>query len=405
MGRKKLCHIPEAERIWRENRGLSDRAIVNYRHFVRHFLDYCRSNGLSDKAELTLTGTRRFALWYARRHKVKFCYAFPQARSALRTWAYARRILGENLPDWLPAREDPQLKLPPLVREFQQHTRRHRGNSPGTLLAKTRYVTRFLAFLATRRRRVSELRLSDIDAFIVHLSPEYSHSLVCNCCSSLRSFTRFLYASGRLSVDLAPSIVSPRIAFAERPRRTLPWEYVQRILRAIDPTARGGSRDYAMLLMMTMYGLGAGEITQLKLEDVDWYAGTLHVVRPKTGVEFQLPLLPPVARALANYLLHGRPRHVNTRHLFVASHVPHKGLSGAAAVSHILHKHAFNAGISVRPLATHMLRHTHATRQMELGANQKVVSDILGHRDPRSTSVYIRVAVERLRGLALRVPQ
>ena len=38
-----------------------------------------------------------------------------------------------------------------------------------------------------------------------------------------------------------------------------------------------------MLLMMSIYGLGAGEVIRFQLQDIDWDAGTLRDVRPKTG--------------------------------------------------------------------------------------------------------------------------
>ena len=60
--------------------------------------------------------------------------------------------------------------------------------------------------------------------------------------------------------------------------------------------------------MMSTYGFGAGEITRLQLQDIDWSAGTLKIMRPKTGEVFQLPLLPAIAKALACYLRRGRPR-------------------------------------------------------------------------------------------------
>lgn len=76
-----------------------------------------------------------------------------------------------------------------------------------------------------------------------------------------------------------------------------------------------GLCDHALLLMMSTYGLGAGEVIGLQLQDIDWRAGTLQMSRPKTGVNFVLPLLPPVAKVLARYLRHGRPSHTPTRHL------------------------------------------------------------------------------------------
>jgi site-specific recombinase XerD len=83
---------------------------------------------------------------------------------------------------------------------------------------------------------------------------------------------------------------------------------------------------------------------------------------------------------------------------------PYKPLACAVSVRHILHAHAHRAGVTAPYLGTHVLRHTHACRQMELGAPPDVIGDILGHRDPDSTSAYLRVATERLRDLALPVP-
>lgn len=405
MGPKVKSWIdPAVEKIWRENRCLSDAAIVMYRECVQRFVDYCKAKSLSTESELTLAGVSRFASWYARRNRTKLRYTFDSARSALGTWAFARRSLGEPLPPWKPV-PDRLETLPPLVREFAGHVRRHRGNPPNTIHKKTVHVMRFLAFLRRRDRHLQRLVLSDIDAFVVHLGPRYARSVVADVCSSLRSFTRFLRATGRLEVDLAPSIVSPVMRKLERPHRLLPWDDVKRILRGIDRDTCCGRRDYALLLMMSLYGLGAGEIIRLELDDVDWRAGTIRVLRPKTGVEFVLPLLPAVARALVGYLRHGRPKHASSRNLFVTMRAPHKQLACSVTIRHILHTHARGAGVSAPFLGTHVLRHTHACRHMELGTRPKIVSDILGHRDPESTSAYIRIATERLRHIALPVPQ
>ena len=394
---------PAIERVWRENRGLSEAAIRMYRERVQNFVDYCKTKRLSEKTELTLAGAQKFSKWYARRNKVTYLHTFRIIRSALSTWARARTTLGEELPPWNPTPK-PLPTLPPLIEEFAEHVRRHRGNPPRTIQGKIHRVMKFLVFLRSRGHGVARLRVSDVDAFILQLRRRYSRTVVSDHCSSLRGFARFLHATGRLPADLAPSIVAPKISRAERPYRTLPWEDVQRILKAVDHKARGGRRDYALLLMMSMYGLGAGEIACLKIEDVDWSAGMIHVVRPKTGVEFVLPLLPAVARALEHYLRQERPKHPCTRHLFVTVRAPHKQLGCSATIRRILHKHARKAGVSAPFLGTHVLRHTHACRQIELGTRPKVLSDILGHRDPQSTSAYIRVATDRLRDMALPVP-
>jgi site-specific recombinase XerD len=50
------------------------------------------------------------------------------------------------------------------------------------------------------------------------------------------------------------------------------------------------------------------------------------------------------------------------------------------------------------------LRHSHAARQIDLGTPPRVVSELLGHRDPESLSAYVRIATETLRDIALPVP-
>jgi integrase len=228
---------------------------------------------------------------------------------------------------------------------------------------------------------------------------------VARVCDSLRAYFRFLYATGRLRHDLAASVLAPRYRASERPPRALPWDAVQAILRGVDRRTAVGRRDYALLLTMAVYGLGAAEVRGLRLEDVKWTKEQLCITRPKTGQTITLPLLPAVAKALAAYLREGRPRHTAARTLFVQMRAPFGPFVASSAIRHVLGKHARAAGITGPFLGSHALRHSHATRQVELGAPTKTVSDILGHRSPSSISAYVRVAVGRLRRLALPVPK
>ncbi len=390
-------------RIWRQNRCLRSSTIGLYLRWVRRFKTYCRAQDLEEGSQLTLAGVETFATWYAKRQGIDRNLAFEGARSALRAWALALRVLGYPTPPWEPESE-PRSPSCPLLEEFEEHLARHRGNPAVTRKKKMAHITVFLAFLRSRQRSMEDLDLADIDAFIVTCRHHYARTTVADMVSSLRGFLRFLHATGRLAVDLAPSVMAPIVRRGERPLRALPWEKVQRILGAIDRSTAGGRRDYALLLLMSIYGLGAGEVLRLRLDDIDWRAAVLHVTRPKTGVQVQLPLLPAVARVLVGYLRHGRPQHASTRRLFVSLRAPHGPLGASSAVRHILHKHARAAGVSAPYLGSHVLRHTHACREFEQGVPPKVIGDILGHRRPESTSAYLRVATERLREVALALP-
>ncbi|MDZ7751525.1 MAG: site-specific integrase [Gammaproteobacteria bacterium] len=390
-------------RIWRQNRCLRSSTIGVYLLWAQRFRAYCRTQKLVEVSQLTLAGVDTFATWYASKRGIDRRLVFEGARSALRAWALALEAMDCPTPPWEPA---PKTASPfcPLLEEFEEHLARHRGNPPATRKKKLAHITAFLAFLRGRQSDIAELALADIDAFIVSCREHYARTTVADMASSVRSFLRFLHTIGRLASDLAPSVMAPIVRRGERPLRALPWEKVQRILGAIDRSTAAGRRDYALLLLMSVYGLGAGEVLGLRLEDIDWRADILHVIRPKTGVAVELPLLPAVARVLVAYLRHGRPQHAHTRRLFISLRAPHGPLGASSAVRHILHKHAQTAGVSAVYLGSHVLRHTHACRELEQGVPPKVIGDILGHRRPESTSAYLRVATERLREVALALP-
>jgi integrase/recombinase XerD len=320
----------------------------------------------------------------------------------MHAWSCALQSNGIIVPPWHLQRQPK--KWPALVTAYGEYRRSHRGVAAETLARDLEVASDFLARLAARRRRLGTLRVADIDAFVDGLSARLARRTVAGLCSSLRCFLRFLRVTGRTRHDLASSVVAPRYRVDERPPRALPWESVRRILRVIPREHRVGRRDYAIFLLLALYGLGAGEVVRLRLEDIDWRTGVLRARRQKTGVPIELPLLRPVARALAGYLRHGRPGNVSAREVFLTVGLPHHGLS-TSVLRHQARKYAHQAGVAVTPLGAHVFRHSHATRQIDAGVPAKVVGDILGHRRPSSTSVYVRVALQRLRIVALSVPR
>ena len=227
---------------------------------------------------------------------------------------------------------------------------------------------------------------------------------VADTCSSLRAFLRFLQATGKIPLDLARCVIGPRFRLSDRPPRTLPWQDVKRILLAINRSKPPGKRDYAILLLLAAYGMGAAEVLALRLEDIDWQAGILKARRPKTKVLIELHLLPAVARALTAYLRLERPPAKAAQFIFLQKKMPYEPIT-SGAIRHRISLYARLAGLPVRILGAHIFRHSHATRQVNAGANLKIVSEILGHRSSTSTSVYVRVALKRLRAVALPVPR
>jgi integrase/recombinase XerD len=125
----------------------------------------------------------------------------------------------------------------------------------------------------------------------------------------LRSLMRFLNRTGRVAVDLAPRIIGPVLYVYESIPSALSAEQISAVLKNTrKDRSPMGYRDYAVLLLLSIYGLRDGEITRLRLEDIDWRAETLHIRHSKTGANSQLPLMAEVGEALLSYLRRGRPQ-------------------------------------------------------------------------------------------------
>jgi site-specific recombinase XerD len=390
--------------FWRRGH-LSWNTIQVYLGWVRRFRAYCLHHQLVEVDELSLVGVRRFTGTYAGprlKGKALTPPSCDSAQNAIHSWACTLRALGEKLPAW--DTSPTTLALPPLLNEYREYRRAHNGVAEGTLVRDLDVAQRFHQHLKNRRRTIRTPRLVDLDTFVQELSRRMSAPTVADHCSSLRSFLRFLQATGRVDADLAKSVAAPRRHKEARPPRTLAWQDVKRILRSIGRSEPPGKRDFAILLLLATYGLGAAEVLGLRLQDVDWTRGILRARRPKTKVSIELPLLPPVARALTAYLRWERPPAQGTAQLFLRMNMPYEPMT-SGAIRHRIRHYAAQAGIALSVIGAHAFRHSHASRQVDAGANVKVVSEILGHRSSSSTSVYVRVAIKRLRGVGLPVPQ
>ena len=121
--------------------------------------------------------------------------------------------------------------------------------------------------------------------------------------------------SMRQLIDQVPKV---RVYQGERLPTIWTPEDVQKLLSAVDRTSPIGKRDYAILLLAMRLGLRAGDIREMRLDQLDWDQSRIHVVQGKTGVPLELPLTEEVGEAIIDYLRHGRPASLSSRGLLAA---------------------------------------------------------------------------------------
>ena len=222
--------------------------------------------------------------------------------------------------------------------------------------------------------------------------------------NAMRSFLRYAQYRGEIAPELVAAV--PAVAVwsttPSLPRAISP-EHAQRAIDSCDRRTSLGLRDRAVLLLLARLGLRAHEIIALQLEDCDWDAGCLRV-RSKGGCERLLPMPADVGEAIATYLKHGRPASQD-RHLFLRSMAPIRGFKpGSYAIGSIVRYALQRAKVDAPHTGSHQFRHALAVRMLKRGASLAEIGEVLGHRNPQTTSIYARVDISSLRSLALPWP-
>ena len=159
-----------------------------------------------------------------------------------------------------------------------------------------------------------------------------------------------------------------------------------------------------MLLMLATYGMRAGEVMRLRLEDIDWRAERIRVRQSKTRIESFLPLVAPVAEAVLNYLELGRPQ-THHREVFLRARAPRGPLSTVSSLATIIRRRLQEAAIVVNGRhGSHAFRFARALSLLRASVPLKWIGDVLGHVTASSTQTYLRLATDDLRALSLEVP-
>lgn len=294
--------------------------------------------------------------------------------------------------------------LTAVERRYRRFLEEERGLAPPTI---ENYLSLLRQFLVHRfgEEPVSACALGPRDAadYLLEHAHRVSPGRASLMVTTLRSFFRFLLQHGEIQSDLAAAV--PTVANWQRtrlPRYIAPAD-VERVVQACDRGTKTGRRDYAILLLLARLGLRAGEIVALRLDDVDWRAGTL-TVRGKGSRHEKLPLPIEVGKALVGYVRRSRPPSAGTRRFFVRARAPLRGFAGPAAVTTLVRRAIERAGVDAPYRGAHLLRHSLATGMLQKGASLAEIGEILRHRSTNSTEIYAKVDLHALRSVALPWP-
>ena len=177
-------------RVWGKNLRIGGRVVVIYSRRVEQFITYCKERGIAPEEAANHAGVLFLARWYARSKGLNVGCTISAARPALHAGRDPPETGRNSIPPWQSLNALLH-DLPPLLRELADDMRQHRGCAESTIRSRILAVERFITFLQGRHRRVRDLRLADIDAYVVGCAKCYTVATIASICSTAKFYAVF----------------------------------------------------------------------------------------------------------------------------------------------------------------------------------------------------------------------
>lgn len=282
-----------------------------------------------------------------------------------------------------------------------------RGLSPITVSTRLSEAHRFLDWVTehARGQELASLTPVGVDAYVKERASSLRRRTLPGLATNIRSFLQWLHMRGHTLGKLSSAVIMPSAHRFETIPSALRADDVEKVLAATrrDRTPKG-IRDYAILMLLSRYGLRAGEITALRLEDIDWRKEILRIHQSKTDYPSFLPLLPEVGEAILEYLQKARPK-TPVREIFIRCYAPYRPFKHGSSLYGLIQCRLETAGVAPPgKRGPHAFRHARAVSMLRATVPVKEIGDVLGHRATNSTLVYLKLATEDLRSVALEIP-
>lgn len=156
---------------------------------------------------------------------------------------------------------------------------------------------------------------------------------------------------------------------------------------AVNTNTPLGVRDFAIILVAYCTGLRGADIVNIKLSDIDWRNQKLSVIQSKTQMPLICELNGATMNALADYVLHSRPK-CDIPEVFITSKAPYRKLD--RHLSGMIDKYCRQAGITkIAFRAFHSIRRSFETVMVSKGVAMETASQMMGHKTIEEDKSYI----------------
>lgn len=288
------------------------------------------------------------------------------------------------------------------LEQFLQHLKYERNLSPHTLRNYASDIEQFRLHILRVEKR-DDIPVANIDRLTIREWMSSLHSAdkkkasVARKLASLRTFFQFLVREGKLEVNPAKLVATPRI------ERKLPnhlsMEDAVRFIETPDINTDLGRRDRAMIEFLYATGIRVSELVSINLADIDMRERLVRVMGKRKKQRI-VPFHEHALDALMHYLEKSRPVFLNEcppaerdeQAVFL-----HRrgGRITTRSVGRMIDKYIKQCA-DLHSISPHSLRHSFATHLLDSGADLRDIQELLGHARLSTTQIYTQVSMEKM---------
>lgn len=231
---------------------------------------------------------------------------------------------------------------------------------------------------------LSKITVTDVTAYYKSLA-KYSPYTIQFAMVAVKNFIRFQRVQGRKC--LAPELIRTKKVIANS-YRALSVDEFNRMVSRVETTSFYGKRDDLIIRLLFDTGIRLSELCDLNISDIDPVVSTAVIATKKTINKRQIVWSTDTHMRLMTYLPI-REGILKSPALFTGRF---KGKASPRlshrAVQRMVKKYFTLAGIS--GCSPHSFRHGRAHQWRDNGASLPFIQQALGHRDPKSSFVYMK---------------
>lgn len=242
------------------------------------------------------------------------------------------------------------------------------------------YVSSFLNYM---NKNPEELTCQDVREFLLLKKKEGLKATTLNLYNST---VRFFFRN--VLHILWDDITVPRMITEHKLPVVLSVEEINMLLDATKDL-----KYKAMFATMYSSGMRVSEVIHLHYDDISRTNMQIHIRDTKNRMDRYTILSERNLEILTEYwFCNGKPREILFPNRFTGQYLT------VSALEQVMRRAVADAGLSSKA-TPHCLRHSFATHLMEQGVDHRNIQALLGHRDPKSTEVYLHVSNKALMGI------